>query len=63
MQAAMQEICELSASGAAPCVAMRPRPRFVPDKRVYRGGILTSEDAARAYVHVHDPYCVSPEYS
>ena len=35
------------------------RPKLLPDKRVYRGGILHSDDAKRAYVHVH---CVSPEY-
>ena len=27
------------------------RPKLVPDKRVYRGGIISSDDAERAYVH------------
>ena len=38
------------------------RERLVPDKKVYRGSILSSEDAVRAYVHVHcAPGTISPE--
>ena len=37
------------------------RPKLMPDKHVYRGGILSSDDAERAYVHTFNS--VSPEYA
>ena len=44
---------EPDASHGVPLMAVVwPRPRLVPDKRVYRGAILSTDDAERAYVHV-----------
>ena len=39
-----------SAPASAPAI---PRPKLVPDKRVYRGCILSDDDAERAYVNIH----------